>query len=210
MKNIAIIGAGSVVFAKNIMADTLWYEAFSDCEIRLMDVNPERLATAGMPARSINQELGTNATIMETADRRKALDGADFVICTVGVGGVEATKDDLLIPAEFGLRQVVGDTLCVGGIFRSVRSIPVLLEICADMKQLCPNALLINYSNPMAMHVLAVARATSIHAVGLCHGVQGTSHTLRMIIAMLEQGVPEHIINAHMDRPFGDLQREKE
>ncbi len=210
MKTIALIGAGSVVFAKNVIADILWHPALSDCELRLMDTDPERLRTAELLAEAVNHDLGAAATVRATADRREALNGADFVICTIGVGGIEATRDDLLIPQEFGLRQTIGDTLGVGGIFRAARSVPVLLSICRDMEELCPTALLINYTNPMAMHCLAVFRTTDIACVGLCHGVQNTAHALRMYVELLRRGITKDTIDTHLARPWGDPACEQE
>lgn len=153
-----------------------------------------------MLARAVNQELGASATVVETLDRRRALDGADFVICTVGVGGIEATRQDLLIPEEFGVRQTIGDSLGVGGIFRAARSIPVLLQIAHEMEELCPDALLINYMNPMAMNVLALQRGSRIQSVGLCHGLEFTARTLRTYIDLLDRDEPEKTINAFVDK----------
>ena len=183
MTRIAFLGAGSVVFAKNVIADILSHEALADAEIRLMDIHAERLETARVLAQSVNASLSARAKILATPSLSRALDGADFVISAIGVGGFAATRDDLLVPLKFGLRQTIGDTLGVGGIFRAARGIPVLLRICAEMKKRCPKAWLLNYSNPMAMHCLAVERATDIRHVGLCHGV---SYTAQFIRACLE------------------------
>ncbi len=198
-KTIAILGAGSVVFGKHVIADTLLHDVLRDCELRLLDIDPERLAAAGLLARSINRQLGAAATIVETDDRRRALDGADFVVSTIGVGGLDATRDDLLIAEEFGLHQTIGDTLGVGGIFRAARSIPVLLAIAREMESLCPDALLINYSNPMAMNTLALLRGSRIAVVGLCHGLEYTARTLRTYVHLLDKQVPEAELDAFMD-----------
>ncbi|MCC7517747.1 MAG: alpha-galactosidase [Verrucomicrobiae bacterium] len=183
MTRIAFLGAGSVVFARNILADILWHEALAGSEVRLMDIDPERLETGQALAESLNASLRTRARILATRSLPRALDGADFVISAIGVGGFPATRDDLLIPLRSGLKQTIGDTLGMGGIFRAARSIPVLLGICREMKRRCPKAWLLNYSNPMAMHCLAVERTTEIRHVGLCHGV---SNTARFIRACLE------------------------
>lgn len=201
MKTIAMIGAGSVIFGKNILADILWHDALKESEFRLMDIDPDRLATAGRMAQLINRDLKAGARIICTDRRRKALDGADFVICTMGVGGFEATLTDHAVPRRFGVRQTVGDTLGVGGIFRAVRGVPELLRLCEEMRRLCPRALLINYSNPMAMHCLAVERATRIRHVGLCHGVQNTARVMRMYVALCENRVPPQDLERHLARP---------
>jgi len=208
MPKIAIIGAGSAVFSKNIIADILWHPALSDSEIVLMDIDPRRLDLSLRMARSINETLGARGVFRATADLEEALQGADFVLCTVGVGGCEATRKDLEIPLKFGLKQTIGDTLGVGGIFRSARSIPVVLELCRLMEKLCPKALLMNYANPMAMHMLAIQRATSVRAVGLCHGVVNTATTMRMLVAMKD--IPEAEIAAHFQRPYNSPERTAE
>lgn len=205
---VVIIGAGSAVFSRNLIADMLWHEAFKDMELALVDIDRERLETAEMMARAINASLGGRAVIRASRERRRVLEGADFVICTIGVGGVEATRIDLDLPYTFGVRQTVGDTLGIGGIFRSARSIPELMRICRDMEALCPGALLLNYTNPMAMHCLAVERASRIASVGLCHGVQGTARTMRMLVGMLDY--PAAAIARHFRRPWGDATRIRE
>jgi alpha-galactosidase len=205
---IAFIGAGSVVFSKNVIADLLWHPALRESHIALVDIDADKLQTAERMVQLINVELGAAATISATPDRRQALDGADFVICCIGVGGLDATRIDHAVPAQFGVRQTIGDTLGPGGVFRALRNVPEVLAICADMAELCPDALLINYSNPMAMHCLAIARATDINCVGLCHGVQNTAQTLRMIIAMAAES--EETIHTHFSRPLGHPERERE
>jgi alpha-galactosidase len=207
-KKIVFIGAGSTVFSRNVIGDILWHEALRDSELRLVDIDPDRLATAEGMTRILCRQFGSRAKVSATTDRRKVLSGADVVINTIGVGGTVATKADLTIPARFGLKQTVGDTLGVGGVFRSIRSVPELLRICADMAELCPDALLLNYSNPMAMHCLAVERATRIRHVGLCHGVTNTAQTMRMITAMAAE--KPAVIWRHFKRPWGDPVRERE
>jgi len=206
---IVFLGAGSVVFARNVLADILWHESLADAEIRLVDIDPGRLRTAEAMTRQIAAALGRGARIQATRDRRRALPGADVVICAIGVGGFAATRVDLELPAKrFGLRQTIGDTLGAGGVFRAVRSIPEVLRICADMERDCPRALLINYANPMAMHCLAIARATDRPHVGICHGVQNTAQHMRMIIAML--GEKRAAIERHFRRPWNDPVRARE
>jgi alpha-galactosidase len=205
MPKIAFIGAGSAVFSKNIIADILSHPALADSEIVLVDIDTRRLDITLRLTQSINIQLGTNARLRATIDRRKALAGADFVISAIGVGGKDAIRTDLEIPLRFGLRQTVGDTLGIGGIFRSLRSVPVLLEICRDMEELCPTALLMNYSNPMATHVLAASRSTSIKIVGLCHGIVHTAEVMSMLIAL--QRLPKSEIEAHFQKPWNSPER---
>jgi len=129
---------------------------------------------------------GANATVLATMDRREAIDGADYVINTVGVGGFEATRTDFAVPERFGLRQTIADTLGIGGIFRSIRSLPVVLEMCRDIEQLAPDALLLNYTNPMATHVLAIVRSSKVRVVGLCHGVRHTRARMILLSRLAE------------------------
>ena len=188
MPKIAIIGAGSMVFSRDLISDILSFGALKETRFSLMDIDADRLAVAGAMAESINRTRGAGATVRTTADRREAIEGADYVINTIGVGGFEATKTDLLVPETFGVRQVIGDTLSIGGIFRTVRSLPVVLEMVRDIEQLAPDALLLTYTNPMAMHVLGVARASGIRVVGLCHGVRYTRGRMIMLARLAEMG----------------------
>lgn len=191
MTKISMIGAGSTVFAKNLMGDILSFPELSDATISLMDINPERLKTSKVVAERINQTLGTNATIEATTDRRESLKDADYVICMIQVGGYKpATVTDFEIPKKYGLRQTIADTLGIGGIMRGLRTIPVLVGITKDMEELCPNALFLNYVNPMCMNQWALSRATDIATVGLCHSVPGTAKELSKDI-----GVPYEDIN---------------
>jgi len=205
MQKIAFLGAGSAVFSKNIIADILSHPPLADSEIVLVDVDEHRLDTVRRMADSINTLLKTKARLSATTNRREALKGADFVLSAIGVGGKEAVHIDLEIPLRFGVRQTVGDTLGIGGIFRSLRGVPVLLEICRDMEELCPDALLINYSNPMATHVLAVTRSTPIKTVGLCHGIVHTAEIMSMLIAL--QQLPAAEIDAHFRKPWNSPER---
>lgn len=191
MPKIAVIGAGSMVFSKNLISDILAFDALKNTTFAMMDIDAERLRVAGAMAESINRTRKANATIITTADRRQAVEGADYVINTIGVGGFEATKTDLLVPEKFGLRQVIGDTLCIGGIFRTIRSLPVVLEMVRDIEQLAPDALLLNYVNPMAMHVLGVARAGNVRVVGLCHGVRYTRGRMILLARLVEMDPAE-------------------
>jgi alpha-galactosidase len=171
---VTLIGAGSTVFARTLIGDVLSFpELREDLTIALMDIDADRLrATERMTA---NAGVDVEATL----DRRAALDGADYVLTMFQVGGYKpATVIDFEVPKLFGLRQTIGDTLGIGGIMRGLRTIPVLLDVCRDMEDVCPEAVLLQYVNPMAMLCWAVARATPIRTVGLCHSVQGTARDL--------------------------------
>ena len=179
MPKICLVGAGSTVFARNILSDVLSNEALSRCEIALHDIDPERLATSEVMTRRICRALGIDGQVrlVATVDRAAALANADFVILMMQVGGYKpATVTDFEVPKRFGLRQTIADTLGVGGIFRALRTIPVVLGIAEDMRRHCPQALMMNYVNPMAMISWAMAEACpDIRYVGLCHSVQETS-----------------------------------
>jgi alpha-galactosidase len=184
MIKIAMIGAGSVVFAQRLMTDILSWPELQDSTISLMDIDSERLELIGALGDRLVREQKLPARIERTNDRRAALDGADYVIVMIQVGGVAAVRPDVEIPHRWGVDQAVGDTLGPGGIFRGLRTIPVVLDICHDMTELCPDALLINYSNPMAMICRAISASTSIRAIGLCHSVQGTSRQLASYVGV--------------------------
>jgi len=177
---VTLIGAGSTVFAKNLIGDLLSFpELASGMTVSLMDIDEERLRTSEIAASRIADVVGVDARIEATRDRRAALDGADYVFTLMQVGGYRpATVTDFELPKRFGLRQTIGDTLGIGGIMRGLRTIPVLLDICRDMEERCPDALLLQYVNPMAILCWAAARASSIRTVGLCHSVQGTAREL--------------------------------
>jgi alpha-galactosidase len=176
---VAMIGAGSTVFAQTLIGDLLTFPALAGTTLALMDIDEERLRTSDAVARRISDELGAGAQVEATLDRRAALAGADCVITMMQVGGYRpATVTDFELPKRFGLRQTIGDTLGIGGIMRGLRTIPVLLDVCREMEELCPDALLLQYVNPMAMLCWAAARGSSIRTVGLCHSVQGTAREL--------------------------------
>lgn len=179
MPKIAMIGAGSTVFAKNLMGDILSFPELAGSTLALMDINAERLRTSEVVAHKVARAVGANPVIEATTDRRAALKGADFVICMIQVAGYKpGTVIDFEIPKKYGLRQTIADTLGIGGIMRGLRTIPVLLDICRDMEELCPNALFINYVNPMCMNQWALNRATPIKTIGLCHSVPHTAREL--------------------------------
>ena len=177
---ITFIGAGSTVFTKNIAGDILSRPALAQAEIRLMDINPERLMESDVIVGKMAQTLGGKATVKTYTDQRRALEGADFVICCFQVGGYDpCTITDFEVPKKFGLRQTIADTLGIGGIMRGLRTVPVLWSICEDMAQVAPNAIMLQYVNPMAINTWAMAaKYPGIRQVGLCHSVQGTAWEL--------------------------------
>ncbi len=178
MPRIVLVGAGSVEFTRNLLGDFLSYPELADAEIVLHDIDGDRLATAERMARWTAAALGAAPTIRGSLDRMEALAGADYVVNTIQVGGARATQVDFDIPARHGLRYTINDTINVGGVLRGLRSIPVVLGIAADMAEACPEATLLNYTNPMGMLVKAVDEAVGIRTVGLCHSVYWTVHRL--------------------------------
>ncbi len=181
---IAIIGAGSVSFARKIVNDLLFKEGFAEAEFRLMDIDPERLNFAEHTMKLVAQKRGAQPSFIPTTDRRQALDGADFVITMIQVGGEAATKVDFDICRKHGLKLVIGDTMGVPAVSRTLRTLPAMLEIVTDMEELCPSALLLNYANPMGMVMCGLQRASSVVSVGLCHGVFGTAMKLARFIGV--------------------------
>ncbi len=182
MIKIAMIGAGSVVFSRNLTGDILGIPEFKNATLAYMDVDVERLEVAGNLCRKVAKALGASPTIETTTDRRKALAGADFVINMVQIGGFDSTLVDFEIPRKYGLRFTIADTTGPGGLFRALRTYPMLSGMVKDMRELCPRAVLLNYSNPMSMNMQTVFRTGGIRAVGLCHSVQGTIEQLMSYI----------------------------
>ncbi|MDB5292956.1 MAG: family 4 glycosyl hydrolase, alpha-galactosidase/6-phospho-beta-glucosidase [Phycisphaerales bacterium] len=169
-----MIGAGSVVFSKNLTADILGCPEFRGATFSYMDVDRERLEVGAALCRKAALTLGAAPRIESTLDLREALSGADFVINMVQVGGFDSTLVDFEIPRKYGLRFTIADTTGPGGMFRALRTFPVLSALCREMEALCPRATLLNYSNPMSMNMLTITRTSGVRAVGLCHSVQGT------------------------------------
>ena len=181
MPKIALIGAGSTIFAKRLIGDILLTPEFAgDTQIALHDIDEDRLRTSEIVTRRIAEKLGLNTLVFASTDRRKVLVGADYVIFMMQVGGYKpSTIIDFEIPKKYGLRQTIADTLGVGGIMRALRTIPVIRDILRDMEGVCPRAILLNYVNPMAMLCMAINQiAPGINMVGLCHSVQGTAEQL--------------------------------
>jgi alpha-galactosidase len=177
---IAFIGAGSTVFMKNIIGDVLQRKATSGATIALMDINTERLMESEVVAGKIIATLGVKAKLETYTNQRKALENADFVVVAFQIGGYEpCTVTDFEVPKKYKLRQTIADTLGVGGIMRGLRTVPHLWKICADMMDVCPDAIMLQYVNPMAINTWAIAeKFPKIRQVGLCHSVQGTAYEL--------------------------------
>ncbi|MGI8476909.1 MAG: alpha-glucosidase/alpha-galactosidase [Thermomicrobiales bacterium] len=182
---IAFIGAGSTVFARALLRDLFTFPELHGATISLMDIDADRLRDTELVARRVAAHAGAHPVIESSTDRRQALDGAAYAINMIQVGGYRpSTVIDFEIPKRYGLRQTIGDTLGIGGIMRALRTVPAMLEIAADMEAVCPDALLLNYTNPMAMLTWAMNRATPIRTVGLCHSVQGTAAELAHVLGL--------------------------
>lgn len=182
MSKIVFIGAGSVIFAKNLIVDMLSFQELAGCTITLMDIDTKRLGMIKHLTDKVMAQNHFKAVIEATEDRRKALQGADFVLTMIQVGGLDAYECDINIPLKYGVKQAVGDTLGPGGIFRFLRTALVYNDIISDMEEVCPDALWLNYVNPMAMNCWYINKRTGIKNVGLCHSVQETSKWLAKII----------------------------
>jgi alpha-galactosidase len=190
MAKIAMIGAGSLVFCKTLMSDFLSTPALKGSEYRLMALTRTRLDKMHTFVERIIRDNNIEATVVSTTNRREALKGADYVVVMLQAGGVEEFRQDYEIPLKYGVDQCIADTLGPGGVFRALRHIPALLEIARDMQELCPNAILFNYANPMAMCCWALGRVPGLQFVGLCHGVQTT-----MDLVASYTGVPKEEID---------------
>ncbi|WP_286346498.1 alpha-galactosidase [Frondihabitans sucicola] len=185
MTRVTFIGAGSVVFTRQLLADLLGFDDLGPLDLRLHDIDSARLAVAEGTARQVAERFGKHVDVTATLDRRQALDGADFVIDMVQIGGIDATKKDLEIPERYGLHQTIGDTTGVGGVFRALRTFPFLTALTADMREVCPDAVFLNYTNPMAMNIWWTSVvAPEITALGLCHSVYWTAHDLADLVGV--------------------------
>lgn len=167
-----------MVFARRLVGDVLSFPELADSTIRLMDIDEGRLAKTTEAAQAMVENGGVAADIQSTTDRRQALEGADYVLNVINVGGTEPFENEIRIPERYGVEQAIGDTLGPGGVFRGLRTIPTMLEIARDMEDVCPDALLLNYTNPMAIVCWAMAEATEIETVGLCHSVPHTAEAI--------------------------------
>src|SRR3954451_4141770 len=173
-----MIGAGSIVFSKNLTGDILSFDEFKDATFSYMDIDADRLQVGANLCRKVGKALGANPKIEATQDRREALRCADFVINMVQIGGFDSTLIDFEIPRKYGLNFTIADTTGPGGLFRALRTFPVLRDLCRDMEDVSPRAILLNYANPMSMNMQTITRTSDVRAVGLCHSVQGTFNQL--------------------------------
>ena len=191
MARITFMGAGSTIFAKNVLGDSMVTPALEESTIALYDIDAKRLNESHLMLSAINNNLGNKArieTYCGVENRRAALRGADYVVNAIQVGGYEpCTVTDFEIPKKYGLRQTIADTLGIGGIFRALRTIPVMMDFARDMEEVCPDAWFLNYTNPMAMLTGAMLRYTGIKTVGLCHSVQVCASTLMKDVGMEAQ-----------------------
>lgn len=178
MKKFAFIGAGSFEFTRDLVRDILSFSAFTDSILTLMDIDEERLTFIKKAVDKIVAAGKYPAKVITTTSRAEALEGADGVLCTILAGGVDVWRYDIEIPAKYGVDICVGDTRGPAGIFRALRTIPVMLDICRDIERYCPNAIFLNYTNPMAMLCRAMQGQSKINVTGLCHSVQGTAEML--------------------------------
>ena len=189
MLKITFLGAGSTVFARNVLGDVMCTEALQQCQIALYDIDKKRLQESYQILSTINSNINQNRAVIKTylgvENRKEALKNATFVVNAVQIGGYDpCTIIDFDIPKKYGLTQTIGDTLGIGGIMRALRTIPVMEDFMRDMEQVCPNALFLNYSNPMAMLTGYVQRYSSIQTIGLCHSVQVCSQHLLASLGM--------------------------
>ena len=189
MKKFAFIGAGSLQFTSSCMRDLLTFPAFDECEIALMDTNEDNLKNIEKVCNKIKEEMKKPRCVVRTfSDRAEALKGADGVLCTVFNGDVDIWKYDIIIPKKYGIDINVGDTRSVSGIFRALRNIPLMLDICSDIEKYCPDAVFLNYTNPMSMLCGAMQKYSNVQVTGLCHSVQGT---IKMLSEWLDIPIDE-------------------
>jgi len=190
MSKITFLGAGSTIFAKNILGDCMLVPALKGFEFALYDIDEVRLADSENMLNNLKSSLGKEVKITSYLDRKAALSGAKNVINAIQVGGYEpCTVTDFEIPKKYGLRQTIADTIGIGGIFRNLRTIPVMLDFARDMEEVCPNALFLNYTNPMAALTGVMNRFTKIKTIGLCHSVQSCVPDLLSSLDMDQTGV---------------------
>ena len=188
MSTVCLIGAGSMVFTRRLVSDLLQQPATRDLSIHLVDIHADRLATSHRLVGKMMAEAGSQGRVQSFLDRRAGLSNVDYVINTIEVGGMDAWKLDFEIPERYGIHQTVGDTLGIGGIFRALRTIPPILDIIHDVEDVAPNAIVLNYTNPMSMVVMAVAPHTDLPFIGLCHGIP---HTFVQLASYLEKSVQD-------------------
>ncbi|SFK98707.1 alpha-galactosidase [Paenibacillus sp. 1_12] len=194
MSKITFLGAGSSVFAKNVLGDCMMTPALQGFELALYDINEERLKDSENMLNNLKVTLGSTCTVKAYTNRKDALRGAKYVVNAIQVGGYDpCTITDFEIPKKYGLRQTIGDTLGIGGIFRNLRTIPVMLDFAKDINEVCPNAMFLNYTNPMAVLTNAMLTSGGVKTVGLCHSVQRCIPFLFEALDMESEGVQTKI-----------------
>ena len=189
MAKITFIGAGSFGFTRTLVRDLLTFPLLADATLSLMDIDPQRLQYITRAVERIVKEGKYPAKVEATTDRRRSLEGANAVMCTILAGGVSVWRNDIEIPKKHGVDTNIGDTRSVSGVFRALRTIPVMVDICRDIEAVCPDAILLNYTNPMAMLCRAMQRETTVKVTGLCHSVQGTASMLARWIGAPEEEI---------------------
>jgi len=187
LTKISLIGAGSVVFARRLLQDIVCVPELSDSTVSLMDTDSERLGLMSQFANKLVRDTGTNINVETTTERREALHGSDYVLTTIRVG--DSYERDIGIPLKYGVDQSVGDTIGPGGVFKALRTAPVLIDICEDIADVAPDANLLNYTNPMAIACWAIAEATDVPTIGLCHSVQHTTADLANYVGVSKERV---------------------
>jgi alpha-galactosidase len=194
MSKITFIGAGSTVFAKNVLGDCMFVPALEGYEFALYDIDEQRLRDSENMLNNLKNNYNKNVTIKAYLNRKEALQGAKYVINAIQVGGYRpSTVIDFEIPKKYGLHQTIGDTVGIGGIFRFLRTIPVMVDFARDIEEVCPDALFLNYTNPMATLTGAMLRYTNVKTIGLCHSVQVCTKSLFRDLGMDHEGIEEKI-----------------
>jgi alpha-galactosidase len=210
MTKVSIIGAGSTVFATRLMTDILATPALYSGTFALVDIDPERLELAHQMAQFLVNCSGRNWTVEASTERKDVIAGSDYVINTIEVAGLENVRHDYDIPIKYGVDQCIGDTIGPGGLFKALRTLPAWIEILADVERLAPRALVMNYTNPMSLTVLAGVRAASLPIVGLCHSIQTTSRTLARYLGVLYEELDWRAAGINHMAWFTRLEREGE
>lgn len=191
---IVLIGAGSIVFVKNLVGDCMLTPALCDAEFALLDIDKEKLYLVEKMLHTLNDNINSGKAVIKAYENQKeGLKNADFVITTIQVGGYDKVTEDFEIPLKYGLKQTFGDTLGIGGMMRGLRTIPVMLDIVKDMEEVCPDAWLLNYTNPMAIITGALLRSASVKTIGLCHSVQICADELLKGLNMDREHISYHI-----------------
>lgn len=194
MSKITFLGAGSTVFAKNVLGDCMLTPALQGFELALFDIDPGRLKDSEHILSNLKKTTGSTCVIRSYTDRKEALRGATYVVNAIQVGGYDpCTITDFEIPKTYGLRQTIADTVGIGGIFRNLRTIPVMLDFAADVREVCPDAWFLNYTNPMAVLTNVMNVHGGVRTVGLCHSVQACIPELFKSLGLEQEGVKAKI-----------------